>query len=398
VPHVLELPSTIPAELVPEFLSKLHYVSEDLASFALDPDRADRVHFETRAGGDGSAEQIGARIREVAGKLCDGHRGFQKRILIDRKRATYGHRENPRAALETGGHLFEFGPGRFGMGPLLVWLEDYFEVGLLRMADRLGAARHRFPALIGVDVLDRCGYLRSFPHSLTLASHLREDLGAIRRFASEYRVADGVLAPPAESVAAPKCLLAPTICFHHYTHLRDRRLDTPQTITAVGHCFRYESGNMATLERLWDFTMREVVFVGPQEYVLAQRDSSIRMTDELLQEWGLGYEISTATDPFFIEQYSSQTAFQASFELKFEIRADLPYTPGKTAAIGSFNFHQDFFGRSLQITDAGSGDPVFTGCVGFGLERVAWAFLAQHGLDPAGWPAAVRTSAQGAIR
>lgn len=398
MPHTVDLSDPIPTELASEFLSKLHYVSEDLATFALDPMRADRVHFETRPGRDASAEGIGERIREVATKLCAGFRGFDDRVLLDRRLPSYPHRDNPRAALESRGDLFEFGNGRFGLGPTLVWLEDYFEAGLLRMADRLGAARHRFPALIGVEPLDRCGYLKSFPHSLTLASHLREDLGAIQGFASGFRVADGSLDVPSGSLASPKCLLAPAVCFHHYIRLRDRRLDGPQTITAVGHCFRYESGNMATLERLWDFTMREIVFVGPQDHVLARREAAIAMTDELLQGWGLGYEVRTATDPFFIEQFASQAAFQTSFELKFEIRADLPYAPGKSSAIGSFNFHQDFFGRSLNITDEASGAPVCTGCVAFGLERVAWAFLSQHGLAPDGWPAEVRSAARDSLR
>jgi hypothetical protein len=31
-----------------------------------------------------------------------------------------------------------------------------------------------------------------------------------------------------------------------------------------------------------------------------------------------------------------------------------------------------------------------TGCVGFGLERLALALFKHHGLDVAGWPASVR--------
>ena len=32
--------------------------------------------------------------------------------------------------------------------------------------------------------------------------------------------------------------------------------------TAAGHCFRYESRNIRGLERLWDFTMREIIYCG----------------------------------------------------------------------------------------------------------------------------------------
>jgi hypothetical protein len=386
--HAFDLPAPVPAELVSDFLGKLHYVSEDLESFTLD---GAQVRFDTRPGREAAADVISARIREVAAKMCEGHRGYEPRVLASRRPADYRYTKNPRASLEAAGDLFEYGPGRFGMGPLPVLLEGYFEAGLLRLADALGAVPHRFPALVGVDVLDRCRYIQSFPHALTLASHLREDLNAIKQFSANVRVTDGVLNHPPGSVAGAKCLLAPTICFHYYAWLRDRTIDAPRTITAIGHCFRYESGNMATLERLWDFTMREVVFVGPHDFVLARRERCIELTRDLLDEWDLGYEIKSATDPFFIEGYSAQAAFQSAFELKFEIRADLPYAAGKSLAVGSFNFHQDFFGRSLGITGPG-GEPACTGCVGFGLERLVWAFLSQHGPDPAGWPAPARTA------
>jgi seryl-tRNA synthetase len=93
-------------------------------------------------------------------------------------------------------------------------------------------------------------------------------------------------------------------------------------------------------------------------------------------------------DPFFIEDFAQQTAFQLAFDLKFEIRANLPYSQGSIAA-GSFNYHQDFFGKSFDIRDA-SGAPVHTGCVGYGLERLVLSFVAHHGLSPDGWPQAVR--------
>ena len=47
-------------------------------------------------------------------------------------------------------------------------------------------------------------------------------------------------------------------------------------------------------------------------------------------------------------------------------------------AVGSINYHQDFFGRTFAI-HTGDG-PAHTGCLAYGWERLALAFLA-HGLD-----------------
>jgi seryl-tRNA synthetase len=78
--------------------------------------------------------------------------------------------------------------------------------------------------------------------------------------------------------------------------------------------------------------------------------------------------------------------------LKFEIRAKLPFK-GSTLAVGSYNYHQDFFGRTLNIT-LPDGAPAHTGCTAFGLERMAYAFLAQYGFDQKQWPEVVRKAVQ----
>jgi seryl-tRNA synthetase len=61
----------------------------------------------------------------------------------------------------------------------------------------------------------------------------------------------------------------------------------------------------------------------------------------------------------------------------------LPYS-GKKLAAGSSNYHQDFFGRSFDIEAGGAS--AHTGCLAFGLERMALAFVAQHGVHEKNWP------------
>lgn len=108
----------------------------------------------------------------------------------------------------------------------------------------------------------------------------------------------------------------------------------------------------------------------------------------VFEQTGLAYRLESATDPFFIGEFRKQVAFQSAFQLKYEIRAALPYKDA-TLAVGSYNYHQDFFGRSLNIR-LPDGTPAHTGCAAFGLERIAFAFLAQYGLNPANWPEEVR--------
>ena len=386
MPHVAPLPMKIPPELVGDFRSKLHYVAEYLGAFELTEAR-DQVRFELRAGHDEHSAVVAERIAEVARKITRAHRPGGGKVLVSRKDRAVPYADDPHPTLEANGDLFRFGAGRFGLGPRLVRLVQFFDAGIARLAERFPAEPFQFPSLIGAEALDRCRYLKQFPHSLTVAAHLREDLEAIQSFARSVKWEGDHLECDRSSLAPVKTLLAPSVCFHFYAWLQDRTLPSAQTITAIGKCFRYESGNLGGLERLWDFTMREVIFVGSREHVLAEREKAVKLTTELFDEWGFQYEIESATDPFFIEDFASQKTFQLAFDLKFEVRASLPYKNGSLAA-GSFNYHQDFFGRSFEIREEG-GEPVHTGCIGFGLERLALAFLAQYGFDQSRWPRAV---------
>jgi hypothetical protein len=385
--HV-DLQICVPLELRGDFLSKLAHVAEGLTRCEMASEGGDRVTFHLRSDAPHGPDVVAGRIAEVAQRMCESHRPNPVKVLVSRQDRPMPFGADPHPLLEAGKQIHRFGAGRYGLGPLPLRLLEFFAQQVKRLGDALAVPEKRFPSLIGAETLDRCRYFRSFPHSLALVSHLREDLEAIQRFAQDAFWDLDQLSVPEHTLSPVKCLLAPAICFHHYAWLADTPDCPDQTITAMGKCFRYESGNLTGLERLWDFTMREIIQVGSAEYVLEQRSAFLERSVQMLDEWGLNYQIVSATDPFFVDDYSVQVLYQKAFDLKYEVVVPLPYK-GKGLAVGSVNYHQDFFGRSLNITRAG-GEPVHTGCLAFGLERLVLAFLTQYGLEPALWPAAVR--------
>ena len=147
---------------------------------------------------------------------------------------------------------------------------------------------------------------------------------------------------------------------------------------------------MVSLERLWNFTMREIIFVGTEDHVRTKLDEARDRIRPIFDEMELSYSVMTANDPFFIGTFRDQAAYQAAFELKYEIRALLPYK-NETLAVGSYNRHGNFFGRALDIL-LEDGSPAHTGCLGIGFERLAHAFVSQHGIDVRHWPKAVRAA------
>ncbi len=381
-----ELQTRIPDELVDEFLKRLPYVSEGIQNVRLLPGAA-QVAFDLRPGFESHADVVASRISEVAGKLCLNYRPGITKTLAKREAYPTPFQADPHPLLIERGELIPFGRGRYGFGPTLTALMGYFDSRARQMAAKFEAGPRTFPALVGGDVLDRCRYVRNFPASLNLVMHLREDHDVLRDFSRSVRWDGAQLACDRGSLSGVECLLSPSVCFHWYMWLRDAELPKPVAVTALGKCFRYESSNLTGLERLWDFSMREIIFVGPAEYVVVNRDRLVRESAAFLDELELAYEISSATDPFFVDSYAVQAAYQQGFDLKFELLAPLPYG-GKKLAVGSINYHQDFFGRSFAIQS--DGGAAHTGCLGFGYERLALAFVAQHGVDEKNWPAAVR--------
>ena len=376
---------TIPDFLVGEVQSKLAYVDESILGARV-ASTGDRITLDLRENADGPRRnELEEKVQRVVMTMVQGAFKPKVQILEDYLDRPVPSSTDPNAELLVRGEMFQETAGIFTLGPLVTRLISFFEHEFIALADSFGAAPYRFPTLIPAKSLERVGYFRAFPHSLSFVTHLREDLDAIDNFAQHAACDEHGLNTPADSFARIQALLSPAVCYHLYFALADKPLPGGKmTATAVGNCFRYESVNLASLERLWNFTMREVIFVGPKDFVLQNREIGRERMRGFFEGIGLAYRVESANDPFFIGEFKKQAAFQSAFQLKFEIRAGLPFKQS-TLAVGSYNYHQDFFGRSLNIT-LPDGSSTHTGCIAFGLERMAYAFLSQYGLDVRKWP------------
>lgn len=379
----------IPFYLIGQIQSKLAYVDETITAVEIAPG-GDQITLSFRSLPNGEARgKLEAKVQRVVAEMAEGAVQPKVEVLEDHLDRPTPFAADPMQELVARGEVSEEHTGIFSFGPLMTRLIEIFEGYFLDLADLFKAQPYRFPTLISAEKLGRVNYFRAFPHSLTFATHLREDLDIINEFSEHAHYGESGLSAGMDSFSRIQALLSPAVCYHLYFALADKPLPGGQlAATAVGHCFRYESNNLSSLERLWNFTMREVIFVGPADYVIENREHARRHMEKLLAKVGLAYQVESANDPFFVGEFRRQAAFQNAFQLKYELRARLPFKDD-TLAVGSYNYHQDFFGRHLNIT-LPDGSPTHTGCVAFGLERMAYAFLAQFGFDPKGWPQPVR--------
>jgi len=279
---------------------------------------------------------------------------------------------------------FQAAEGQVSLSEPLLQLMDGLDARLKQMAvSLLGAREYRYPTLIPTRVLQECGYLDSFPHMLMFTTRLHNDVDTYRAFTAEYQAQGGVGSFALSYCQNTDYCLPPTMCYHTYHQLRNRQLGD-QVVTSRGKSFRFESKYERSLERLWDFTIREIVFMGSRDYVLDCRQRFMQAAFAFMEELGIAGHCEVASDPFFCNLDTAAKIFsQKMLELKYELRLNVE--PEHTIAVASFNFHDQFFGERFHIKGE-DDDWIRMGCVGFGLERLMFAFLCQHGLDEQQWP------------
>jgi len=281
-------------------------------------------------------------------------------------------------ALRARGELWDVAPGVTALrGDAAALLRD-LERAIATLCGLETSDDWRVPPAIDFATLVRAEYFASFPHWLTVASHLRDEEDALRAVAER-----GEPAVLREASAAPKAALNPAVCYHIYAALAGTSIDQARIVTAQAECWRHEGARHATLERGWAFTMREVVCIGSDDDAHAFLERSTERVTDFARSLDLEPALAVATDPFFAPSARAKHVLQRLKELKHELL--LPLGASKTIAASSFNLHETFFGEAFDIR-LPDGKPATTACVAFGLERWLLAFLVRHGPDAAEWP------------
>jgi seryl-tRNA synthetase len=381
------VPKRIPEGLIEELAKKSVYCSVHLKDLVVvNGGSMLRLAVDDPSHGPDVQEKV---LRFIA-SMIRGYRKFDKKTVFQ-SGAEVSYTGDVWEQIQKLGWVYDSGFGQVTLcGPALA-LYRFFQNEFAGMATSVFAAKAcQFPALIPAETLARCNYFSSFPQAVTFVSHLGEDFDMLEEFsqANKDPNAASVVFPRREALREPSYCLTPVVCYHCYRMLERQKLEPGETrtFTAENACFRYESRNTTSLERLWNFNMREIIFIGTQQSVKLHRQKCMDAVAEWIGTLGLRVSFETASDPFFTTDFSEKTYFQLLSDLKYEMR--LKISEDRSIAAGSFNLHNDFFGKTFHI---GSGEQTaFTACVGFGLERWVYGFLCQKGLDASKWPERVR--------
>ncbi|MDL5206216.1 hypothetical protein [Streptomyces sp. ALI-76-A] len=241
-----------------------------------------------------------------------------------------------------------------------------FDSLVLSWAQQLGAQERRYPFLLRPRDLEDIDYYENFPH-LGLAATTADP----ERLKELRADAEGPLEALPTGVLNDAALALPSAaCYSVYFHLRGQTLPAPENrVSTLATCFRNET-HYEGLRRLLGFSMREIVFVGTADGATQHLTRTQELVLGLAERLGLKVETQVATDPFF-DRNGSRAKMQRLFPVKEEFVVD-------GLAIGSVNYHRNFFGERCEIS-LPDGTPASTSCCAFGLERWVHALTARFG-------------------
>ena len=235
------------------------------------------------------------------------------------------------------------------------YIDNYFKNKILEF----GAEEYHIPAMICESVLEKCGYFQSFPHHLTLASYVNPD--NYNRVSNKHSISD-------EMIVNSKMYFTPAACLHLYPMLENSIINE-LNLTTNARVYRYENKQFNSSTRLWDFSVRELVFIGNREYVQSMLDRFMDITKEFSDKMTLPVNITSAIDNFYPSKKNKvKEKLQKSNPFKHEALCKIS---DEDIAIASFNYHGTHFSKAFNFDNNNS---VVTGCVGYGLERWVSAF------------------------
>jgi seryl-tRNA synthetase len=237
---------------------------------------------------------------------------------------------------------------------ILMSVDNHFK----QVAISLGGLEYHIPAMISKEILEKCGYFSSFPQHLTIASYLKQ--GEHDSIVNQKNVRE-------DQVCNSDMYFTPAACLHIYPMLKDNNINE-KIITTKARVYRYENHNFNGNTRLWDFTVREIVFIGSKKYVIEKLEYMKDITLKYVLSKKINAEIASAVDNFYPSKNNLiKQKLQHANSLKYELI--VPFN-NNDISIASFNYHGTHFSQAFDFDNSGQ---VVTGCVGYGLER--WVAL-----------------------
>ena len=309
---------------------------------------------------------------------------FDSDVLFEREVTGKGRGITELQELVEAGIIQETSKGIFlWREPVSLFLRFLDDALVQRFAKSFHASEEKYPNVISAGELIKTNHLSSFPEHLNFVNNIRSELKLLDDAAEAARSPAGLQFISADIMENPKLIHNPSTCYHCYASRAGTTVKENKVVTALASCHRYEGANHQQIGRLMEFSLREVIFLGSPNFVRETREKCLRLIQIFADEWEFGGVLRSENDPFFTSDFETKAEHQRKMKMKYEYRASL-CDDNEGLAVMSSNLHGLTFSKTFNLE--GKDWPVHTGCIGFGLERMAIALIAQHGTNPDKWP------------
>jgi len=242
-------------------------------------------------------------------------------------------------------------------------LDDLFK-GFL---DGMNYKNFNIPAMIDGEVLQKCGYFESFPDQISAIASIKDE--SVEEIMNGKEIDES-------RIALHNKYLTPSACLHIYPMYNGKNIEEEQIITTKARVYRCEKSGFEELTRLWDFSVREIVFIGSEEFVKGKLEEMKKKALEVALKITPNAQMVVAHDHFYKGQRNDIKArIQTKQEQKFELRIPIE---GRDVSVASFNFHGYHFSIPFKFDKS---KKIVSGCVGFGMERWVAACKEYEKLD-----------------
>jgi len=306
------------------------------------------------------------------------------------KRDFYFDKDPTEELIKRGWIRHAAGRGQWIYGPQLTKIFRAFERALLEeVCKPLGYEEMIFPKFVPWDVWKRSGHAKGiYPEAYYICTPKTRDPEYWEEVMDYYKVTNEVPLDMIMDRIEPVGGMCYAQCPPFWIFLQGKTIpDEILPITVFdrsGTSHRYESGGLHGIERLDEFHRVEIVWIGKKEQVIEHakqlQEGYHRIFDEFMDiEWREAW-----VTPWFMAQEGKAGLAELKEVGTTDYEAVLPYS-GKWLEFQNVsvngNKYPKGFGVKLQ-----SGEELWSGCSGVGLERWAAVFLAQKGFESHKWP------------
>ena len=261
------------------------------------------------------------------------------------------------------------------------------------LLEPLGYNEMIFPKLVTWEVWEKSGHAKGvYPEIYYVCPPKTRDPKYWEEVSDYYKVTHEVpTAMIKDKIGDPIGGMCYAQCPPFWPYLQGETIPTDEFPIKVfdrsGTSHRYESGGIHGMERVDEFHRVEIVWTGTPEQVVAHskelQERYLHIFNDILDlEWRKAW-----VTPWFMAQEGLEGISEQGEIGTIDYEAPLPYRGdgGEWLEFQNVSVNGNKYPSGFNVK-CQSGEELWSGCSGVGLERWASAFLAQKGLDPENWP------------